>query len=69
MKHAIALALLVGQLAYAETTTVTTMEKQTPIKCENDGDTRVCTTTKITVEITTMRGPIPKQRKKEGGDV
>ena len=69
MKIAIALTLLAGQLANAETTTITTMEKQTPIKCERDGDKMVCSTTKITAVTTTMTAPAPKRREKEGGNV
>lgn len=69
MKAVIALVLLVGQAAYAETTTITTTEKATPVTCNQEGTMMVCSKTVITAVTTTVTVPVPKrilEKRKEG---
>lgn len=58
---ALALVLLVGQAAYAETTSVTTTERSTPVSCSEQGDMMVCSKTTVTAVTTTVTAPIPKR--------
>lgn len=55
--------------AKAETTTITTTEKETPIVCTREGKMMTCSTTKITAVTTTITAPAPKRREKEDGNV
>ena len=55
--------------AHAETTSITTTERSTPIRCHRDGAMMVCSTTKITAVTTTVTAPAPKRREKEDGNV
>jgi hypothetical protein len=55
--------------AHAETTTVTTTEKSTPVTCNQEGDKMVCSKTVITAVTTTITAPVPRNRRnkpKEG---
>lgn len=63
MKHTIALVLLVGQAAYADTTTTTTVEKSTPVSCAEIEDRLVCSKTTVTAVTISVSTPLPKKRK------
>jgi hypothetical protein len=66
---AVALVALVALSAHAETTSVTTTEKSTPVTCNQVGDMMVCSKTVVTAVTTTVTAPVPKHRRnkpKEG---